>query len=120
MKNWIASPNNTRWNCAFFALMGEAELVIAGGVFVQSCFGNRPPQGSLPAQFTFVGVAVAVGILALLNANKVARALGGIGSAIVAGSPFVVAAVATLLSLHPIQPFQHRPDWLLPLIYWLR
>jgi hypothetical protein len=110
----------TPWNCAYLGLAGHTELVLAAAIFVQSCFGIRPPQGSLPAQFTFVVFGVVLGILVLLEANRIARELGRLGSAIVAGSPFVVAAVATLLSLHPIQPLQHRPDWLLPLIHCLR
>lgn len=120
---WLkyASPRKPTYpSCAFWALLGHTEITLSGAIFVESCLGIRPPQGSLPAQFAIAAFGPIIGTLALLKADRMARVLRLPRIAIVVGGAMIVAALTSFLTLHPIQPLQNPPNWLLPVIHWLR
>jgi hypothetical protein len=110
--DWVryASPSKpTPANCVYWTILGHSEIVLAGGILVESCLGIRPPQGSLLAQFALAVIGPVIGALALLKADWMARVLRWPRIALAVGGLLGVAVLATLLSLHPILPLRHPP-----------
>jgi hypothetical protein len=120
LRNNFVPVEPSHLKCAWLALAGHTQIVLGGSIFVESCLGTRPPQGSLPAQFAISIAAPLLGTALLRQAECMARALKWPLNFVHVGGAFVVAAVLAYFAIHPLQPIQHLPEWLIPLRDWLR
>ena len=119
-RNNLVPPEPSHLKCAWLTLAGHIEIVFGGTLFVESCLGVHPPQGSLLAQFACSIAAAVLGTLVLGQTQRMARTLKWPLLLVHMGGAFVVAGILTYFAIHPLQPIQHLPEWLVPLKNWLR